>query len=79
MSTQKARRSPKKVGYVNGLHPDEQQEPWTEKQRTIFKEVLEDLLREDKLVGPTKKGIVENMDLAVDIMIGYDKDFVAYL
>ena len=74
MSTQKLKHS-QDDGYVNGLPPEDQPPPWTERQRLQVKSSLFERLKEGKLKKGAEKDVTHNLGLVVDMMACMDMDF----
>ena len=77
MSTQKQRQTTEE-GQISEAQPDQSQQPWTNTQKSQFKDCLFQLLKEGKLGHGTESSIITNLGLAVDMMSGMEDDFKAY-
>ena len=64
--------------YLNGVPKSEWSPPWTEEERMLFKDALEDLKNAGKLTKGKRKSIRSNMELALDELVEYHSDFADY-
>ena len=64
--------------YLNGVPKSEWGPAWTEEERMLFKDALEDLKRAGKLSTGKRKSVRSNMELALDELVEYHSGFADY-